>query len=190
MIGKLVGVVEHILPKGIILMTASGVGYKISTTSRNVFNVGEKCSLMIHTAVREDALDLYGFSSFQEQELFLLLTSVQGVGNKVGMLILSAYDEAQIYNALVIQDVETFKTISGIGPKLATRIITELKNKVNSIAVSTQPKKQNPILNEAISALTNLGYKQIDILPVIQKLLSENSNLKLEELITKTLKTL
>jgi len=168
-------------------MTASGVGYKISTTSRSVFNVGEKCSLMIHTAVREDALDLYGFSSFQEQELFLLLTSVQGVGNKVGMLILSAYDEAQIYNALAIQDVEVFKTISGIGPKLATRIVTELKSKVDGVVISPQQKTQNPILVEAISALVNLGYKSNSVEPILRKILEENPKIKLENLITKAL---
>ncbi|MBN2779962.1 MAG: Holliday junction branch migration protein RuvA [Alphaproteobacteria bacterium] len=192
MIGKLIGTIDAVESNSVILMTTGGVGYKVHVTGRLGLSVGAACSLLIHTAVREDAFDLYGFQTAKEKELFLLLTSVQGVGNRVGLTILSSYDEDQIYAALATQDMSTFKSISGIGPKLATRIVTELKNKVSGLdaPLFTQTNKSAPIQTEAISALLNLGYKRFDVTSVVQRLLSETPDLSLEKLIPAALKEL
>ena len=193
MIGKISGIVDEIDLNTLIVMTQSGVGYRIHTSGRFAPQKGEEVSLYIQTVIREDAFELYGFETKQAQQTFLLLTSVQGVGNRVGMTILSALSEEQIYQALGIGDEAVFKSVSGIGPKLAKRIVSELKDKVGGIDIFTPEstmKTSSSLEKECVSALVNLGYKAHFVTPIVKKTISDHPTETLEALIPLLLKNL
>ncbi len=177
MIGKLTGIIDSIEANTIIL-DVNGVGYVVSASGRTLSQMGsqnDKVSLLITTQVREDAITLYGFANQIEQGWFKLLTSVQGVGAKAGLAILSACPADQIGFAIAAQDKTALTRADGVGPKLATRILTELKDKVGSIEMTTAPTKTSSttattdtstanrgVEQDAVSALTNLGYASAD----------------------------
>ncbi|MBN2675902.1 MAG: Holliday junction branch migration protein RuvA [Alphaproteobacteria bacterium] len=193
MIGKIIGVVDTIRENTVILMTQSGVGYRIHTTGRQGFQKGETVSLYIQTIVREDAFQLYGFQNTSEQDAFLLLTTVQGVGNRVGMTILSSLSEEQVYQALTTGDEAVFKSVSGIGPKLAKRIVSELKDKVGGMDLFVSQgviKPQSSVEAEMVSAMVNLGYKSQYVIPFVKKLVQENPEISIEKAIPMLLNNL
>ena len=130
MIGKLTGYLDG-MGDGFIYLNVRGVGYRVfcSTKTMSSLNKEEEVSLFIETQVREDHIHLFGFLSASEQEIFNTLTGVQGVGAKVGMAILSSLGLNEISMAVATGDNKAFTRVSGIGPKLATRIVTELKGK-------------------------------------------------------------
>jgi Holliday junction DNA helicase RuvA len=147
------------------------VGYEVACSSRTLANLpapGEPVTLSIETHVREDAIKLFGFLSESERGWFRLLQSVQGVGAKVALSILSTLDAGQLSQAVALQDRAMFARASGVGPKVALRIVNELKDKApppsisaaaNAGAGGTAPKSQGASAAvEAISALVNLGY--------------------------------
>jgi Holliday junction DNA helicase RuvA len=135
MIGKLQGIVDTIGDDFIILDVA-GVGYEVFATVKLISQVavGDPLSLFTYTNVKEDSITLIGFSTFEEKRAFMLLTSVQGIGVKAALNILSSLAIDDIELALSAEDVSIFKGVSGVGPKLAQRIITELKGKSVSSA--------------------------------------------------------
>ena len=170
MIGKLRGVVDSV---GVdqAIVDVGGVGYEVACSSRTLANLpapGEPVTLSIETHVREDAIKLFGFLSESERGWFRLLQSVQGVGAKVALSILSTLDAGQLSQAVALQDRAMFARASGVGPKVALRIVNELKDKApppsisaaaNAGAGGTAPKSQGASAAvEAISALVNLGY--------------------------------
>jgi len=187
MIGKLRGIIEE-LDDDSLIIDVGGVGYHVFVSSRllSILTVGQAMSLTIEMNVREDHIHLYGFPDSTERDWFRLLATVQGVGNKTGLAILAAYAPTQLVQAIMAKDIAAFKAISGIGPKLAERIVTELKDKVLKMPTSefvitgktksTNPESRapNPSLNDAISALVNLGYSRSDAYNAVQKA-SENS---------------
>jgi holliday junction DNA helicase RuvA len=204
MIGKLRGFIDSISEDKCII-DVNGVGYVVFISAKcaaelRSINRDQPISLIIETAVKEDAIELYGFTSEIEKIWFLELTKVQGVGNKMGQKILSALNIQDLAKALISSDIKTFSSISGIGPKLAGRITTELKDSPKKLGIdlgfdvakSVDNKKisGNQIATDALSALENLGYKKHDVLRVIDFLIEENSKITLENLITSALREL
>ncbi len=177
------------------ILDVNGIGYKIfcSAATLSQVNIGQRAKLLTHTHVREDALDLFGFLTELEQEWFYHLTDIKGVGNKVAQAIQTSLSPNEIYNAVLAQDKTAFKPITGIGPKLADRILSELKNNKKIGADITLPANSgdnifsaspdNKIFNDAKTALSNLGYSQGDVMQTLQKIMADNDNISLEELI-------
>ena len=204
MIGKLRGFIDSITEDKCVI-DVSGVGYLVFLSSKTANLLRQlpkekEVSLIIETSVKEDAIELYGFASEIEKIWFLELTKVQGVGNKMGQKILGAFEITDLAKALISSDVKAFSQISGIGPKLATRLATELKDspKKLGIDISFDLKKSenlqeitgNQIAADALSALENLGYKKHDCLRVINFLIEQKSSVTLENLITASLREL
>ncbi len=200
MIGKLRGFIDSISDdKGVI--DVAGVGYVVFLSQKTAnflrqFPREKAISLIIETVVKEDAIELYGFASEVEKVWFLELTKVQGVGAKMGQKILSALTIEDLAKALISSDIKSFSQISGIGPKLASRLTTELKDSPKKLGIeftipANSPKiPDNQIATDALSALENRGYKKHNILQVINFLLEENSKITLENLITSSLREL
>jgi len=158
------------------VIDVGGVGYLVYASSRTLAALpspGETAALYIETHVREDHIHLYGFATTRERDLFRLLTGVSGVGAKVALAILSALDAETLSNAIAAQDKTAVARAQGVGPRLAQRVVTELKDKVAGIAFAP-PGVQAPAaaageaatagegapsgLEDAVSALVNLGY--------------------------------
>lgn len=173
MIGKLKGVVDEIGDDHVVV-DVHGVCYVAFCSARTlsrIGSVGEAVVLFIETFVREDQLRLYGFMSAEERGWFNLLQSVQGVGARVALAILSTLSAGEIANAIALGDKTAVSRAPGVGPKVATRIVTELKNKVpaglsagDSEAISFRrevgERAAPAAVSDAISALTNLGYSR------------------------------
>jgi holliday junction DNA helicase RuvA len=204
MIGKLRGFIDS-LSEDKCLIDVNGVGYVVFISQKTSAFLQQlpkekEVSLIIETAVKEDAIELYGFASEIEKIWFLELTKVQGVGNKMGQKILSALAITDLAKALISSDIKTFSNISGIGPKLAARLTTELKDspKKLGIDVSLNIEKSenlseisnNKIAVDALSALENLGYRKHDCLKVINFLVDQKPEITLENLITSSLREL
>jgi Holliday junction DNA helicase RuvA len=204
MIGKLRGVIDNITDEK-CLIDVNGVFYLVFIS----FKTAEKLrklennsttTLVIETIVKEDAIELYGFFNEQEKIWFLELTKVQGVGAKMGQKILSALSIDEIAKALTVSDLKAFTNISGIGPKLAVRITTELKESAKKLGVAVEFSElleqknisisNQQIIADALSALENLGYKKHDCLKIINHFYQENSAITLENLITLSLREL
>ena len=173
MIGKLKGVIDEIGDDHVVV-DVHGVCYVAFCSARTlsrIGSVGEAVVLYIETFVREDQLKLYGFMSAEERGWFNLLQSVQGVGARVALAILSTLASGEIANAIALGDKTAVSRAPGVGPKVATRIVTELKNKVpsglsmgDSEAISFRREVGEgaapAAVSDAISALTNLGYSR------------------------------
>lgn len=172
MIGKLKGTIDEI-GDDYALIDVHGVCYVAFCSSRTLSRLGspgEAAVLFIETYVREDQLKLFGFMTALEREWFNLLQSVQGVGAKVALALLSTLTPSELANAIALQDKTAVSRAPGVGPKVAVRIITELKNKAPAFAgeaAATIGLKQElgegvapaPVA-DAVSALTNLGYSR------------------------------
>ncbi len=172
MIGKLKGTIEEI-GDDYVLVDVHGVCYVAHCSNRSLSRLGspgEAVVLFIETYVREDQLKLFGFLSGLEREWFNLLQSVQGVGSKVALAILSTLTPSELAKAIALQDKASVARAPGVGPKVATRIVTELKNKAPAFggeAAQNIGLKQElgegvapaPVA-DAVSALTNLGYSR------------------------------
>jgi holliday junction DNA helicase RuvA len=171
MIGKLKGVVDSVEEEALIL-DVNGVGYLVSASARTLRAIpalGEPTELLIETYVREDAIRLYGFFTAGEREWFRLLQSVQGVGAKVALGILGALSAEALSTAVARQDKAMMARAPGVGPKLAARLVLELKDKAPALAVADfahaepgrghAPKLAKPA-EDAVLALVGLGYAQ------------------------------
>jgi Holliday junction DNA helicase RuvA len=204
MIGKLRGNIDQINDDRCII-DVNGVGYLVFISNKtaqffrqNQSNQG--ISLVIETIVKEDAIELYGFFHEIEKIWFLELMKVQGVGAKMAQKILSALTIEELAKALTVGDLKSFNNISGIGPKMASRLTTELKESAKKLGVnvsldfnenlSTQSFSSNQIIGDAVSALENLGYKKHDCLKIINYVFSQDEKITLENLITQSLREL
>lgn len=170
MIGKLKGFIDG-YGEDYLVLDVSGVGYVVHCSTRTLQNLkgrGEIISLIIETQVREDSIRLFGFDSEKERDWFRLLQSVQGVGAKVALAILSIHATSELSSAIAFGDKTAIARAPGVGPKLATRIVAELKDKAplpDSFDTSfdkhtslTETSNLPSAMNDAISALVNLGY--------------------------------
>ncbi len=164
MIAMLAGVVDQATVDGIVL-DVNGVGYLVFASSRTLTKApprGEPLRLLIETQVREDHIHLFGFIDEAEREWFRLLTTVQGVGAKIALGLLSAAAPAQLAAAIAAQDRAVLTEAEGVGPKLAQRILNELKDKVGGVSLGPTGTPQKGATTEAVSALVNLGYARGD----------------------------
>jgi Holliday junction DNA helicase RuvA len=170
MIGKLTGRLDGVGPSTLIV-DVNGVGYEVTCAARTLASlpaVGETVTLAIDTHVREDSIRLYGFASEHERAWFRALQTVQGVGAKVALAVLGMLDAADLANAVALQDKNMVARAPGVGPKVAARIVAELKDKMPSLAPAIRPGggiapvavflPEGASARDAVSALTNLGY--------------------------------
>lgn len=188
MISHLKGTIEKVLENALI-MDVNGVGYRVICSSRTISAMnslagsGTLVHIFTELVVREDAWTLYGFISETERLWFSKLTLVQGVGGKAAMSILSALSDDEIYNAFLNSDGAAFTRAEGVGPKLASRIVAELKDKVigkmDLFKLAPPAAVQGAFLNSlsnsevidnVISALVNLGYQKSDIYKIMSSM--------------------
>jgi holliday junction DNA helicase RuvA len=169
-IARLKGVVDSVDESGAVI-DVNGVGYLVSASSRTLRDlvVGQPATLLVETIVREDAIALYGFIETAERNWFRLLTTVQGVGARVGLSILSTLAPDEIARAIAAGDKASLSRPAGVGPKLAARLATELKDKAVAFAVPPAPTRAaeaaasapgGSVNEDAVSALVNLGYRR------------------------------
>lgn len=195
MIGKLSGTVEHILEDALIL-NVNGVGYIVGVPAYILHQAkeGQPLSLFIETLIRPEMITLYGFKELSEKTLFQKLMSVQGIGGKSASAILSIMTPGQILEAIISQDAAAFKRADGIGPKVATRILTELKDyalkQPTSLNIMSSPTSASASLEDALSTLVQLGYKRYEAQQALQKAFSTNPEATTEQLIPAALKLL
>ncbi|WP_417904893.1 Holliday junction branch migration protein RuvA [Candidatus Tisiphia endosymbiont of Micropterix aruncella] len=194
MIGKLKGKIDACF-NDYVIIDVSGVGYLVYCSSKtlNKLVVNEFCQLFIETHVREDHINLYGFLSLEEKAFFNLLQSVNGIGTRMALAILSNLSPEQIQSAIVRRDKESFKAISGVGLKLAERIIIELKDKAltnftNNLTMDNNDTDLAKISSDATLVLTSLGIGKTEAQNLVQGIIAENSNLSINELIKLALK--
>lgn len=182
MIARLKGIVEEVGDDGAVIDVA-GVGYLVFASGRTLGRlvVGEAATLFIETHVREDHIHLYAFLDTVERDWFRILTTVQGVGAKVGLAIQGVLSPDEISRAIASQDKTAITRAPGVGPKLASRIVSELKDKAGGIALGQALKAaqtgktgaviQAPpsLISDAVSALVNLGYSPSQALGAVSE---------------------
>jgi len=206
MIGKLKGIVDT-FGSDYLLLDVQGVCYQIYASRATLGRIGQKgdpAALLIDTHVREDAITLYGFADASEQSWFRLLNSVQGVGAKAAFAILAVCPVDRLAIIISAQDKAALTQADGVGPKLAARILTELKDKAGKIELSTKsvdspvgssadksaaPQAPSGVEDDAISALINLGYGRADAYSAVLKV-KDKANDNLQTLIREALKEL
>jgi len=171
LIAKLKGIVDSVDTDSAVI-DVGGVGYLVSASSRTLRDLvaGGPATMLVETIVREDAIALYGFLETAERDWFRILTTVQGVGARVGLSILSTLSPDEIARAITAQDKATLSRPAGVGAKLAARLATELKDKavafgaapVSAAAMVVPAGPGGSINEDAVSALVNLGYKRVE----------------------------
>ena len=184
MIARLKGIIDELGPDWLVI-DVSGVGYLVHCPARTIGALpgqGMPTELHIETHVREDQISLYGFAGARERECFRLLTTVQGVGAKVGLAILGTLSPDQLVDAILAQDKAQLSRADGVGPRLAARLLTELKDRILTVAGGLQvvsADQQAPaqaaaaepegITADAISALVNLGYGRAEAFGAVSR---------------------
>ena len=178
------------------VVECNGVGYylHISLNTFTKFDQSNSDKLKFYTylSIKEDAHTLYGFFDKEERECFILLLSVSGVGASTARMILSSLKPVDLQKVIVNEDVAVLKSIKGIGLKSAQRIIIDLKDKMHfdTTLVSQISDEDNSIKKEALYALEKLGFSIKKMQPVVEKIIYENSNFSVEEVIKVALKTI
>ena len=194
MIAFVEGEITELTPTNVIIKTA-GVGYNIAISVNTYSEMlgKQKERLLTYHYIREDIQALYGFLHQTEKDLFTQLISVSGIGPNTARMMFSSLTASDIIAAINSNNVNTIKSIKGIGPKTAQRVILELKDKVNKIDLSSdakQPIIHHQVKNESLSALLMLGFPKNDSEKIINKIVSDNPNITVEELIKQALKNL
>lgn len=175
-----------------IVVDANGVGYMIYTSLNSMQNTGEigkKITIYTYLHVREDVMDLFGFTTIEEKNMFMQLISVSGVGPKAALSILSVTTPAKFAVAVITNDVKTITKASGVGPKMAQRVILELKDKMKTdeLEIDLEDESEDILSDnrsEAISALVVLGYSSNDAQKAVKGI---DGTLSVEEIIKKAL---
>ena len=168
MIGHLEGIVKK-TGSGYAIISAGGVGYKVSLTRETLTSVrgGKTASLWTHLAVRENALDLYGFATEEELRVFELLLTVPGVGPKTALAVLDVASVATLRSAISQANANYLTTVSGIGRKTAEKIVLELKDKIGTALGGESQALRGD--EEALEAMRSLGYSQIEAREALRK---------------------
>jgi holliday junction DNA helicase RuvA len=202
MIGKLRGKVDSV-GKDWVIVDVGGVGYEVSCPARTLSRmpaIGQPVTLMIETYVREDAIKLFGFLSDAERSWFRLLQNVQGVGTKVALSVLGVLEPQELANAIALQDKAQVGRAPGVGPKVAQRIVSELRDKAPALliaggmgmqAAAQGGSGQMSPASDAMSALVNLGYSPAEANAAVASVSAKlGGEAKAEELIRQGLKEL
>ena len=180
------------------VVEAGGIGYQlfISLNTYSAIQGKTEAKLYVYEAIREDAHLLYGFKAKSEREIFLLLISVSGIGCQTARMILSAFSPAELSGIIQSEDLRSLKSIKGIGPKAAQRIIVELKDKVLSIESSQQATSTTTVdqsypkttVDEAVAALTMLGFPPAPTHKVVVQIVKADTTLPVEMVVKQALK--
>jgi Holliday junction DNA helicase RuvA len=199
MIASITGQLIHKSP-AYVIVDVHGVGYQIFMPLSSFYRlpeIKETVTLKTYTHVREDALQLFGFFTAEEKDLFLLLITISGIGPKLAVNILSGMPVAELVSAVRQEDLARLCSIPGIGQKTAARLILELKEKITAIKtaeVETAPgenEERREMLEDAVSALVNLGYQRSMAKEVVRKIsLAYEGELSVETLLKESLKRL
>ncbi|XGA08687.1 MAG: Holliday junction branch migration protein RuvA [Wolbachia endosymbiont of Xenopsylla cheopis] len=187
MIGSLTGIIDEVNSDHIIL-NANGIGYIVylSVKSLNSCDLDSSIKLFIETHhSRDNIVQLYGFTTKEEQSCLRLLVKVNGISYRTAITILSKLEPIEVLSAIASGDKVAFK-LSGLGPKLTARIITELQNEVNKLNISYSPIIQE----DATLALINLGYDRSRVYNIVQDIKKDSPSLKTEDIIRRALKDL
>lgn len=181
-----------------VVIDVGGVGYDVGIPLSTFYELGEigsDVSLRIYTNVREDAIQLFGFQTTRERDLYLLLISVQGVGAKSGVTLLSGMSADDIVLAIRSGNITKLTSIPGVGKKTAERLIVELRDKVTSIGTGGKPSiampiSDNAVVDDALSALVNLGYQRTAAEKALQQAMKEGAELSVQKLLRASLQIL
>ena len=187
--GKLISKQPHA-----VIVDVNGVGYELSVPLSTFYDLGEPgadVSLRVHTHVREDALQLFGFRTDREKQLFLAVTSVTGIGPKLGITLLSGLSADELIRAIRDNNLAKLVSVPGVGKKTAERLVVELRDKMTKLAASTQTESVSsdytPVANamseDIISALVNLGYQKVVAEKAAANVLNEKPEANFETLL-------
>ena len=180
------------------VVDVGGVGYDVSIPLATFYELGEVGSdvtLRIYTHVREDAIQLYGFKTVRERDLFLRLISVQGIGPKLGITMLSGMSADEIVAAIRTNNVLRIKSIPGVGQKTAERIVIELRDKVVELSAATDESVEaatpsDAVFDDAVSALVNLGYQKAVAEKALKQAAQEGTEMTVQKLLRRSLQLL
>ncbi len=163
MIAKLRGLLDSASADSAVI-DVGGVGYLVFASAKTLGSLAGEVVLHIETQVREDAIQLFGFVTAEERDWFRLLLSVQGVGGRVALAILSVLAPAELHHAVAAKDTASIARANGVGPKLAARIVNELKDKAGTAPAATPLPVARPgsAVADTLSALANLGFRPMD----------------------------
>ncbi len=189
----IIGKITEITP-AYVIVEAGNVGYfvNISLQTHAILNNKEQSKIYIHQIIREDTNALFGFADKSEREIFRLLISVSGIGANTARVMLSSLSASEVKQAIRTDDVPAFQRIKGIGAKTAQRVIIDLKDKINKAEIedSSGIAFSSTIPEEALSALSMLGFPKTKAEKAVKKIYSTNSNISVEELVKNALKIL
>lgn len=198
MIEYIRGTVAELTPTQAVI-DCNGVGYGlfISLNTYSAIQGKKEARLYVYEAIREDAYQLYGFASRQERELFLLLIGVSSIGGQTARTVLSAFTPAELCDAIRTENERLLKSVKGIGPKAAQRIIVELKDKIalsadssGSSVGSTLNADHKEVFEEAVAALTMLGFPPAAVQKTVTAIAKNEPSLPVEQIIKQALKML
>jgi Holliday junction DNA helicase RuvA len=193
MIDYIKGDIVQITPTSVTIETG-GIGYfiNISITSFSILENKKEFKILIHEVIREDSHQLFGFADHQERDIFRLLISVSGVGANTARMMLSSLNPGEIEKAILGSDSNLLKSVKGIGLKTAQRIIIDLKDKLTKHAGSDEifAFADNTKREEALSALVMLGFAKSAVSKVLDKIVREEKNLTVEDMIKRALKNM
>lgn len=200
MIEYIRGIVDELTPTQAIIEAKSGVGYALSISLNTYTAIQNKneVRLFVYEVIREDAYLLFGFATRIERELFELLIGISGVGGQTARMVLSAFTPADLANIVQSEDVRSLKSVRGIGPKAAQRIIVELKDKMTNFmgtgnaaaADGTNVQVASPVVDEAVQALAVLGFSLAPTQKVVMQIVKDDPSIPVEGIIKKALKML
>ena len=190
MIAHLSGKLIHKQPNSVIV-DVGGVGYELTVPLSTFYDMGElgaDVALRVHTHVREDALQLYGFRTDREKLLFLAVTGVTGIGPKLGITLLSGLSADELIRAIRDNNLVKLVAVPGVGKKTAERLVVELRDKMTKLAASTQTETvtsdytpvANAVSDDIISALVNLGYQKAAAEKAVANVFKENADASFE----------
>jgi Holliday junction DNA helicase RuvA len=193
MIDYIKGTITQITPAFVVIETG-GIGYfiNISLTTFSKLEGKSELKMMVHEVIREDAHQLYGFADQEERDIFRHLISVSGVGASTARMMLSSLSPAEIEKSIIGSDADLLKSVKGIGLKTAQRIIIDLRDKIGKQAGSGEifAFADNTRRDEALSALVMLGFAKGAVSKVLDKIVRDEKNLTIEEIIKRALKNL
>jgi Holliday junction DNA helicase RuvA len=177
MIAQLTGRIDQ-LAEGSCIVDVNGVGYLVQASTRTLAALPTPpavARLLIETHVREDAILLYGFAEAAERDWFRLLTTVQGVGAKVALSVLSSLSPRELVAVIAASDRASLTRAPGVGAKLAVRLLSELRDKAGAMPVSPgialPPSRAPGVAEDALSALVNLGYRRAEVQPMLARVI-------------------
>lgn len=199
MIEYVKGQIEELTPTQVVIETGGGIGYGLFITLNTYSAVQgkDKAKLFVYESIREDAYQLFGFATKKEREVFTLLIGVPGVGGQTARMVLSAFTPADLARIVETGDVRSLKSVKGIGPKAAQRILLDLKDKTELFDTTTSGaagKSSTPavsaVVDEAVQALGVLGFPPAAANKAVRQIVEEQPTIPLEAIIKAALKML